>query len=88
MRINGPNQTNLNPYQKQINKQAELQKAGTKADKIEISKQAKDLQESSKPDPARQKQVEAIKQRVDAGEYKGDHDVSAQKMIDFWNKRI
>ncbi|MFG6114702.1 flagellar biosynthesis anti-sigma factor FlgM [Halobacillus sp. MO56] len=87
MKINGPNHTNLNPYQKQLNKQTEIKKALQQEDKVEISHQAKNLQENARPDAAREKKVAEIKQAVDQGEYKINAEKTAQKMIQFWNSR-
>ncbi|SEA39371.1 negative regulator of flagellin synthesis FlgM [Thalassobacillus cyri] len=87
MKINGPNHTNLNPYQKQLNKQTEIKKAFQQEDKLEISHQAKNLQENARPDAAREKKVAEIKQAVDQGEYKINAEKTAQKMIQFWNSR-
>ncbi|MFA1821340.1 flagellar biosynthesis anti-sigma factor FlgM [Virgibacillus oceani] len=86
MKINGPNQTNFNPYKNQIQKQADL-KRDMKQDQIEISNQAKELLESEKADPKREAYVQDIKDKVDAGEYKINYEKTAQKMIDFWSKQ-
>ncbi|MFD1020299.1 flagellar biosynthesis anti-sigma factor FlgM [Thalassobacillus hwangdonensis] len=87
MKINGPNQPNFNPYQKQLNNQTELKKGAGNQDRIEISSQAKQMQEGAKVDPARQNYVNQIKQSVDNGEYKVDAQATAKKMIDFWSKQ-
>lgn len=87
MKIHGPNQSNFNPYKKQIQKQQESQNANTFKDKIEISSKAKQMQEMNKAQAARQEQVEQIKNKVDAGEYQVDANKTAEKMIDFWTKR-
>ncbi|GAB3056905.1 flagellar biosynthesis anti-sigma factor FlgM [Virgibacillus ainsalahensis] len=87
MKINGPNHTNFNPYKNQIQKQTDYKKDMEKKDQIEISSQAKQLQEKSKPDAERAAYVQEIKNAVDAGEYKINHEKTAQKMIDFWSKQ-
>ncbi|WP_028783770.1 flagellar biosynthesis anti-sigma factor FlgM [Thalassobacillus devorans] len=87
MKINGPNHTGLNPYQKQLNKQTEIRKASQKEDKVEISHQAKNLQENARPDAAREKKVAEIKHVIDQGEYKINAEKTAKKMIQFWNSR-
>ncbi|GAA0428425.1 hypothetical protein GCM10008934_17660 [Virgibacillus salarius] len=84
MKINGLNQPNYNPYKQQINKQVEV-KHDMKKDQIEISNQAKQLQEDEKPNPARSARVEKLKEAVEAGEYKLNYDKTAEKMIDFWS---
>ncbi|SDK03839.1 flagellar biosynthesis anti-sigma factor FlgM [Sediminibacillus albus] len=88
MKIQGPNHSNFNPYQKQMQKQADLKKELTnQADQLQISNQAKQLQETAKPDPARQERVQEIKQAVESGEYKIDPKQTARKMVEFWNNQ-
>lgn len=86
MKINGPNQTNFNPYQNHIQKQMDLKK-NTKQDHIEISNEAKKLLENDKADPKREAYVQEIKDKIDSGEYKIDYEQTARKMIDFWSKQ-
>ncbi|MBX0357539.1 flagellar biosynthesis anti-sigma factor FlgM [Halobacillus sp. Nhm2S1] len=86
MKINGPNQTNLNPYQKQMNKQAETGQKKQMKDKIEISETAKQMQESGKSDSVRKKLVEQVKSEVEQGNYQVDTKATAKKMLDFWSK--
>jgi negative regulator of flagellin synthesis FlgM len=86
MKINGPNQTNFNPYNNQIQKQMGLKK-DTRQDQIEISNEAKKLLENDKADPKREAYVQDIKDKVDAGEYKINYEKTAQKMIDFWSRK-
>ncbi|PAV31013.1 flagellar biosynthesis anti-sigma factor FlgM [Virgibacillus profundi] len=87
MKINGPNQSNFNPYKNQIQKQMDYKKETNKQDQIEISSQAKQLQENEKPNAKRAAYVQDIKNAVDSGEYKINHEKAAQKMIDFWSKK-
>ncbi|MHA6252370.1 flagellar biosynthesis anti-sigma factor FlgM [Oceanobacillus sp. CAU 1775] len=86
MKINGPNQTNFNPYKQQIQKQVDLKKSSHKSDELQISKEALKLQENKPPLAKRAAYVEEIKQQVDSGQYKVDYEQTAQKMIDFWRK--
>ncbi|SDO18793.1 negative regulator of flagellin synthesis FlgM [Halobacillus aidingensis] len=86
MKINGPNQTNLNPYQKQMNKQAETGPKKQVTDKIEISETAKQMQESGKSDSVRKKLVDQVKSDVQQGNYQVDAKATAKKMLDFWSK--
>ncbi|GEN54435.1 flagellar biosynthesis anti-sigma factor FlgM [Halobacillus faecis] len=86
MKINGPNQTNLNPYQKQMNKQTEIGQKKQMKDKIEISETAKQMQESGKSDSVRKKLVEQVKSDVVQGNYQVDAEATAKKMLDFWSK--
>ncbi|MFC4557528.1 flagellar biosynthesis anti-sigma factor FlgM [Virgibacillus kekensis] len=87
MKINGPNQSNFNPYKNQIQKQSEYAKDVNRKDQLEISSQAKQLLESEKPGAKRAAYVQQIKEAVDAGEYKVNHEKTAQKIIDFWSKQ-
>ena len=84
MKINGPNQTNFNPYKKQVQKQQEAQKANANQDKLEISQQAKQMQETNKAQEARSERVAEIKQQVQSGNYKVDAQQTAKNMMNFW----
>ncbi|MFP7255440.1 flagellar biosynthesis anti-sigma factor FlgM [Virgibacillus sp. 7505] len=85
MKIQGPNQSGFNPYTKQLKQQADLQKASQRQDKLEISSEAKRLQEGDKIQASRQSHVEQIKAAVQNGEYKVDAEKTAKKMMDFWS---
>ncbi|MDL4839216.1 flagellar biosynthesis anti-sigma factor FlgM [Aquibacillus rhizosphaerae] len=88
MKIQGPNNSNFNPYQKQLNKQAEIKKdMQSKEDNLQISDQAKQLQGSDNPSALRQKHVDEIKQSVQSGQYKVDPQTTAKKMLNFWNSQ-
>lgn len=87
MKINGPNQTNFNPYKNQLQKQADYKNEANKKDQIEISSQAKQLQENEKPNVQRASYVQEIKNAVESGEYKVNPERTAEKMIDFWSKK-
>lgn len=87
MKINGPNQTNLNPYQKQINKRTEMGTQKQQTDKIEISETAKQMQETGKNNPVRQKLVEQVKRDIESGSYQVDSKATAEKMLDFWSNK-
>ncbi|WP_342772629.1 flagellar biosynthesis anti-sigma factor FlgM [Oceanobacillus piezotolerans] len=87
VKINGPNPTNFNPYKKIMEKQAAQQKEMKKQDQVEISEQAKQLQETDKPNAKRAAYVQEIKQAIQSGEYKVNAEKTAQKMIDFWSSK-
>ncbi|TFJ93300.1 flagellar biosynthesis anti-sigma factor FlgM [Lentibacillus salicampi] len=87
MKINGVNQPNFNPYKNQMQKQMDYPKDANKKDQLEISNQAKQLQERVKPDAKRAAYVQQIKDAVDKGDYQINHEKTAQRMIDFWSKR-
>ncbi|WP_249871321.1 flagellar biosynthesis anti-sigma factor FlgM [Oceanobacillus saliphilus] len=86
MKINGTNHTNFNPYKQQIQKQAEVKKDIQSKDQIEISSEAKQLQENEKTSEKRATHVQEIKQAVESGNYKVNPEKTAQKMLDFWSK--
>lgn len=85
MKIQGPNQPNFNPYKNIIQKQATM-KDVAKKDHVEISSQAKQLQELEKTNVQREKYVQEIKNAVQSGEYKVNAEETAKKMIDFFTK--
>ncbi len=87
MKINGPNQTNFNPYKNQIQQQMDRKKSAKPQDQLQISSQAKQLQENTKANAKREAYVQGIKNRVESGEYTIDFEKTAQKMIDFWSKQ-
>ncbi|WP_062514282.1 flagellar biosynthesis anti-sigma factor FlgM [Halobacillus sp. KGW1] len=86
MKINGPNSTNFNPYQKQIQKQPDV-RMQQKNDQLHISKEAKMMQEADKPDQARMNLIEKIKADIDSDQYKVDTNAVAKKMLDFWSTK-
>ncbi len=90
MKVNG-NQygnMNVNPYKKQLEQVEQAKQMNSKqTDKIEISKEAQQLQQKSPLEAARQEKVEAIKQQVESGTYKVDPQAAAKKMVDFWFKK-
>ncbi|WP_188454140.1 flagellar biosynthesis anti-sigma factor FlgM [Virgibacillus oceani] len=88
MKINGPNQTNFNPYKNNIQKQTDLKKDIAQQDQLQISKQAKKLQENVKPNAERAAYVQDIKKSVESGEYQVDPEKTAKKMIAFWTKQL
>lgn len=87
MKIQGPNQTNFNPYKQQLQKQTDVNKEVNKKDQLQISSQARELQGSEKPNKERAAYVQDIKNAVQSGDYKVNHEKTAQKMIAFWNKQ-
>ncbi|CDQ38999.1 MULTISPECIES: flagellar biosynthesis anti-sigma factor FlgM [Virgibacillus] len=84
MKINGPNQTNFNPYKQHLQKQIESKQA-MRQDQLEISKQAKQLQEEEKSNPIREAHVAKIKEAVESGEYRINYEKTAEKMMDYWS---
>ncbi|NBJ69595.1 MULTISPECIES: flagellar biosynthesis anti-sigma factor FlgM [Clostridia] len=85
MKINGPNQSDFNPYHKQqIPKQLEV-KREMKKDQLEISSEAKQLHKGHKENKARTAHIERLKAMIESGDYKVSYDQTAQKMIDFFS---
>ncbi len=70
-----------------MQKQAEIKKEVNKNDQLQISNEAKKLQQNEKVDPARLERVEQIKQSVESGEYTVDPKQTAKKMLQFWNNQ-
>ncbi|HLS09734.1 flagellar biosynthesis anti-sigma factor FlgM [Lentibacillus sp.] len=87
MKIYGPDQSGFNPYKYQMQKQMDHSKAAGKKDQLEISSQAKEMLENKKVDSKRAAYVQQIKESVDKGDYRINHEKTAQKMIDFWSKQ-
>ncbi|MFQ3545369.1 flagellar biosynthesis anti-sigma factor FlgM [Halobacillus rhizosphaerae] len=87
MKINGPNHSNFNPYQKQMNKQMEPKKSSGQQDRLEISKQALNMQGNEKTHPSRQKKIDQIKHDIDTGNYQVNAKATAKKMLDFWSNK-
>jgi negative regulator of flagellin synthesis FlgM len=87
MKVNGPNQTNFNPYKNQIQKQMEMKKALKQQDQLEISSEAMKLQKNTKANVQREAYVQEIKNKVESGQYEINYEKTAQKIIDFWSKQ-
>ncbi|WP_102026684.1 flagellar biosynthesis anti-sigma factor FlgM [Salirhabdus sp. Marseille-P4669] len=83
MKIQGSNFNNINPYQKQIQKQAAIQQ-GNRTDKVEISSKAQELLKGNPVEEARKTRVEQLKQDVQSGNYKVNYEETAKKMIAFY----
>lgn len=84
MKINNFGKVNINPYQKQMDKIESVQKT-KKSDKVEISLEAKELQKVTAIEKERLEKVQALKNKVDSGDYQVNPRDVAKKMYDFWN---
>ncbi|RFU63952.1 flagellar biosynthesis anti-sigma factor FlgM [Peribacillus glennii] len=84
MKINNIGSSGVNPYNRQYNKIDKTKGSGMKADKLEISTQAKDLQHSSQIPEQRQARVEELKVQIENGTYKVDPRATAKSIIDFY----
>src|SRR5699024_5617556 len=86
MKINGVNHSNIHPYHKQMQppqKDAEIQSG----DKLDISPEAKQLQQQSRISLERQEKINALKQQIEAGEYEVNPKKAAQTSYEFWMGR-
>ncbi|MDX8363818.1 flagellar biosynthesis anti-sigma factor FlgM [Cytobacillus sp. IB215665] len=87
MKINQFGVSGINPYKQQLNKLDTIKKNNTMKDKLEISSAAKELQETTDIEAARQEKVEAIKQQVDSGTYTINREAVARGIYDFYSKK-
>lgn len=69
-------------------KQLHLKKSERKNDQLDISLEAKHLQMQRAQSAEREKYIDELKQLVQSGEYKVNYDKTAQKMIDFWTRKV
>lgn len=89
MKINnnmGP--SGINPYKRQMNKlEATANPHGKKADKVEISSTAKEMQQISQVSMERKQKVEDLKIQVENGTYKLDPKETAKSILSFYQKK-
>lgn len=83
MKINNFNPVNMNPYKKQIEKNAATQNI-RKEDKVEISKAALELQGTQ--DEVRLEKIQKLKTQISDGTYQVDSKEVAEKILSFWKK--
>jgi negative regulator of flagellin synthesis FlgM len=87
MKINNFNRVTNNPYQKQINKQAQVKQTQTKKmDQIEISSKALEMQIGEEVLAVRKEKVESLKNQINSGNYQVNYDKVAEKFLEFWKK--
>ncbi|MCM3354562.1 MULTISPECIES: flagellar biosynthesis anti-sigma factor FlgM [Bacillus] len=88
MKINQFGTQSVNPYQKNYEKQAVQKNAAQPKDKIEISSQAKELQNASDAvTGSRQEKIAQLKAQIENGSYKVDANHIAKNMINFYKKQ-
>ncbi|MFB1082262.1 flagellar biosynthesis anti-sigma factor FlgM [Jeotgalibacillus sp. JSM ZJ347] len=87
MKINPFHQNPINPYKRQEAKveQAELQKQ-KKADKVEISAEAKEMQGLNKVQEGRQERIDQLKAAVESGTYQPDASKTAENLLKFYRQ--
>jgi negative regulator of flagellin synthesis FlgM len=83
MKINNYNQVNLNPYRKQLEKNEATQSI-KRQDKVEISQEAKIMQESMGID--RQEKIQELKNQINSGQYEIDTTEVAKSILNFLKK--
>ncbi len=88
MKIQGPNPL-INTY-KQLQQQKQVSDKNPKlqADQLNISSEAKKMQESQQLETKRSERVEELKQMVEQDTYQVNHEQLAQKMVDFWSRGV
>ncbi|KZE97115.1 MULTISPECIES: flagellar biosynthesis anti-sigma factor FlgM [Geobacillus] len=84
MKIHHIGSMNVNPYQRQFAKTERLAAGKTKGDQVEISKEAKELQEAASWERARQAKLEELRQQIETGAYQVDPRAVAKRMIDYY----
>jgi negative regulator of flagellin synthesis FlgM len=88
MKINNIGPSGINPYKRQMNKLDETANTqAKKADKVEISSTAKEMQQLSQVSVQRQQKVEELKIQVENGTYKLDPKETAKSIINFYQKK-
>ncbi len=88
MKINNIGTTGINPYKKAINKLDKVNNTTTaKADKVEISSAAKEMQQISQISTARQEKVEQLKLQVQNGTYKVKPQEIATSIMGFYSNK-
>ncbi|WP_456277625.1 flagellar biosynthesis anti-sigma factor FlgM [Bacillus sp. AK128] len=86
MKINNINNLNVNPYKKNVAKLQNSEKLATRADKVEISTAAKEMQVTSKVATERLDKVQALKQQVEAGVYQVDAEAVAKSVLQYYSR--
>ncbi|AWO74722.1 flagellar biosynthesis anti-sigma factor FlgM [Geobacillus thermoleovorans] len=84
MKIHHIGPAGVNPYQRQLAKTERLAAGKTKGDQVEISKEAKELQEATSWERARQAKLEELRQQIETGAYQVDPRAVAKRMIDYY----
>ncbi|MEE6134133.1 flagellar biosynthesis anti-sigma factor FlgM [Bacillus sp. 1780r2a1] len=85
MKINSTHSSRINPYQKAAEKMEKAQQTG-KRDGVQISKEAKELQQMSTKATEHSAKVEQLKQQIENGTYKVNAEEVAKGLINFYKK--
>lgn len=86
MKIEQPRGVNaVQTYQKLAGRRPEMEtREAANRDRIEISSEALELQGKDRIAAERAGKVDALKRRIEAGQYTIDHKAVAEKMIAYW----
>jgi negative regulator of flagellin synthesis FlgM len=85
MKINPLSSQGINPYKRQLNKLDQANKTtGKQADKVEISSEAKELQQEAQVSNDRDNKINNIKLQVENGTYKVDPKAVARSIVHFY----
>ncbi|TLS33092.1 flagellar biosynthesis anti-sigma factor FlgM [Geobacillus thermoleovorans] len=84
MKIHHIGSMNVNPYQRQLAKTERLAAGKANGDQVEISKEAKELQEAASWEQARQAKLEELRRQIENGAYQVDPRAVAKRMIDYY----
>ncbi|ALC82501.1 MULTISPECIES: flagellar biosynthesis anti-sigma factor FlgM [Bacillus] len=87
MKINRMSTQPINPYLKTYEKQNTQPAKSPKQDKLEISKQAKELQKAPEVNMERQEKLAELKRKIDSGTYEIDAKGIAEKLVNFYKNK-
>lgn len=87
MKVHGPQFKSISAYQNQLQHRKKSQQNKPEKDQLQISQEAKQLQNYEKNKIKRSAYVQEIKQAVQSDKYKIDYEQTARNMIDFWSKK-
>lgn len=76
----------VNPYQKRQEITSKRKTAASQRDEVQISAEAKQMQQSSQISLERQEKIKEIKEKIDKGTYKVNAHEVARKFYEFWSK--
>lgn len=85
MKIQGSNFSKINAYQNQIQNQKHHDKSlKQQADQINISNEAKSLQENQQLTSERKTEIQKLKTAIKTGEYEKNYQEMASKLLKYW----
>ena len=87
MKINNFKPSGVNPYKNQLNKLEQMEKGpNKKKDVVEISTEAKEMQQVSSFEKDRKIKVDELRSQVENGTYKPQPSEIAKSIINFYKK--